>query len=127
MKIHANTPPRLFDPTGKGSYRIADCGRIELAADEQVTFVTESGGEYDVARKSWGFYATPSLNSRLPHFGLRAALVENRQGGLYVMLQERGKEAEFQAYLTGDGLRVVAWLDDPAATRAIVAKLDGAA
>ena len=58
----------------------SDCGRIALAPDEQVTFTTEAGGEYDVTRKSWGFYATPSINGRLKTFGLRAALVRNVAG-----------------------------------------------
>ena len=40
-------------------------GTVYLAPNEQLTFVTENKNRYDVARKYWGFYATPSINSRL--------------------------------------------------------------
>jgi hypothetical protein len=89
-----------------------DCARIALTADEQVTFVTDAGAEYDVARKSWGFYATPSLNGRLAHFGLRAVLVKSPLGKFYVWLVERGKEEDFQQYLAVEAHTVVGWLDD---------------
>jgi hypothetical protein len=85
-----------------------------------VTFTTAAGGEYDVARKAWGFYATPSLNGRLPDHGLRPALAANAQGRLYLLLVEAGREPEFEAYLAGESMRVVAWLDtDEAAERAV--------
>ena len=67
---------------------------IQLEPDEQVTFVTDSGSEYDVARKSWGYYATPSLNSRLAGFGLRGVLVRGDDGKAYLFLVEMGKASE---------------------------------
>jgi hypothetical protein len=111
MRIERKEPPRQFI-VGHGSViRMHDCARIELAPDEQVTFTTEAGGEYDVARKSWGFYATPSTNARLPRFGLRAALAKSWENKYFVYLVERGQEAEFQRYLDSERNRVVAWLD----------------
>lgn len=76
-----------------------------------MTFVTPEGAEYDVTRKSWGFYATPSLNGRLVGFNLRAALVKNPQGRYYVFLIERGQEQQVQQYLDQEGQRIVSWLD----------------
>ena len=116
MKIDRIDPPRRFAVGRDNAITMADCARIDLAADEQVTFTTAAGAEYDVARKSWGFYATPSLNGRLPAHGLRPALCANRAGGRYVLLVERGHEADFRAYLAAEGLEVLAWLDedDPA-------------
>ena len=73
MKFTENIPPRTFEVGGARRFLMADCGTLELDADEQITLVTESGAEYDVARKDWGFYATPSLNGRLESFGLRGA------------------------------------------------------
>jgi hypothetical protein len=104
---------------------MSDCGRVHLNPDEQVTFVTDSGGEYDVARKSWGFYATPSLNVRLPSFGLRPVLVRNAQGRYYVWLVEHGKEPEFRRYLTGEDHRVVRWLDTTVDLESLEANGDG--
>lgn len=93
---------------------LSDCGRVELGADEQVTFTTEGGGEYDVTRKDWGFYATPSMNGRLKTFGLRAALVLSTYGKLFLMLVESGKEGAFLDYVHADHQKVLCWLDDDA-------------
>ena len=90
---------------------LSDCGRVQLDANEQVTFTTESGGEYDVARKEWGFYATPSTNGRLKSFGLRAALVLSAFNKLFVVLVEEGREEAFMDYIVADRQRVLCWLD----------------
>ena len=111
MKLTPTDPPRRFRVGRLAPVELSDCGRIELAPDEQVTFTTEAGGEYDVARKSWGFYATPSLNGRLRSFGWRAALVKSQNARFYVLLVEAGKDAEFQRYLDLEGHVVVCWLD----------------
>jgi len=119
VKVVPQSPPRKFRVGNDGHVELSDCGTIELAPDEQVTFTTEAGGEYDVARKSWGFYATPSLNGRLPRFGLRPALVKGLDEKFFVMLVERGRDAEFQAYLDAEGLRLLRWLDDEAFLRGL--------
>lgn len=125
MKFKAIDPPRRFDVAGAGvRLTIADCGRVELAADEQVTFVTEGGAQYDVTRKNWGFYATPSTNGRLHSFGLRTALVRSRIGRLFVVLVERGKEDLFLEYLRDDQQRLLCWLDDDEAVSTLVRRLD---
>ena len=119
MKVDAKDPPREF-VVGHGSViRMKDCARIDLAPDEQVTFTTEGGGEYDVARKIWGFYATPSTNARLPRFGLRAALAKSWENKYFVYLVERGKEPDFQRYLESERNRIIAWLDTDEACAAL--------
>lgn len=111
MKVAPVQPPREF-VVGHGSpIRMKDCARIALDPDEQVTFTTDSGGEYDVARKNWGFYATPSLNARLPRFGLRAVLASSWEKKYFLYLVERGREAEFEQYLDRERNFVVSWLD----------------
>ena len=112
MKIQTNEPPREFEVGFGPKVTMKDCAHIELAADEQITLRTEQGGEYDVARKSWGFYATPSINGRLERFGFRTALVKNRLGQFFVMLVENGGETEFEQYLREEGLTVSGWLDE---------------
>lgn len=111
MRIQINEPPRVFEVGLGDRIEMKDCARIELAPDEQVTFTTEAGGEYDVARKDWGFYATPSLNARLEEFGLRGVLVRNRLGRYFVLLVERSKEQLFETYRASEELVVVVWLD----------------
>ncbi len=121
MKITEQNPPRVFRTGRAQPIDLHDCGRIQLAADEQVTFVTESGAEYDVARKAWGFYATPSLNGRLRQFGLRAALVKNFIGKFYVFLVEEGREEACLAYLAAEDNVLVRWLDTDESLNAIPA------
>ncbi|MDZ4252740.1 MAG: hypothetical protein U1A72_09245 [Sulfuritalea sp.] len=125
MKFEEKNPPRSFAVGNAVKFPMKDCGALRLEPDEQVTFVTESGGEYDVARKDWGFYATPSLNGRLEQFGLRGVLIRNRGTGRYfVLLVERGREALFDAYCEQENLAVIAWLDSSAALDGLAASLE---
>jgi hypothetical protein len=98
-----------------------------------LTARTASGTELDLTRKSWGYYATPSLNQRLAEHGLRAALclgvprAEGEAERMYLMLVEPGHEADFLTYLDAEEMRVVAWLDTDEAVRAAAEKLGGKA
>lgn len=113
MHIEVRDPPRRFMVgTGDLQFHMFDCAAVRLEPDEQVTFMTEDGAEYDVARKNWGFYATPSLNGRLGQFDLRGILVRNRKTGRYfVLLVKTGQEAAFERYCTQETLAIVSWLD----------------
>lgn len=110
MKITLTEPPRVFS-TGNERIKIKDCVHIKLERNEQVTFVTESGTEYDVVRKDWGYYATPSLNGRLKSFNLRGVLIKNSMGKFYILLVEQGKEDSFMEYLKAEKQKIVMWLD----------------
>jgi len=112
VKIEQKNPPRTYRCGVHGQIEIKDCARIELDPDDQVTFVTDSGTEYDVARKIWGYYATPSMNSRLPTHGLHPVLAMNGSGSYFVLLIETGHETACQEYLTEEGMTIVAHLDD---------------
>ena len=113
MQFKPLDPPRKFEVSGAGlKLELADCGSLDLNPDEQVTFTTDSGGQYDVTRKSWGFYATPSINGRLKSFGLRGALVVSKFGKIFLMLVESGKEPEFFTYINSDLQSFICWLDD---------------
>ncbi len=110
MKIAQYDPVRQFSVGHDGEIVLSHCGDVELAPDEQITFTSESGSEYDVVRKVWGYYATPSLNRRLPDHGLRPALV--RSGELiYLLLVENGAEPAFHSYLESQNMEVMLWLD----------------
>ena len=100
---------REFEAAGVRLTHVAD---VELEPGEVVTFE----GGFDVTRKEWGYYATPSLNGRLREHGLRAALVLGG-GKLYLLLLEEGSEQAFEDYLREQELRVVAWLDSDEAVR----------
>lgn len=92
---------------------ISDCGSVELESDEMLTFLTTDKNEYDVVRKNWGFYATPSLNGRLQEFSLRGVLTRNIITNLYfIFLVESGKEELFEEYRIQEKMEVVTWLDN---------------
>lgn len=114
MKIQTITPPRQFTTGRRKDVQMRDCAHIRLGPDEQVTLLTGAGAEYDVARKSWGFYATPSINGRLAGFGLRAALLRSTIGRYFLVLIEDGHEAEYAAYLRSEHLTEVCRLDEDA-------------
>jgi hypothetical protein len=125
MQFKPLYPPRKFEVTGAGiKLDLSDCGSIELKPDEQVTFTTDSGGQYDVTKKSWGFYATPSINGRLKSFGLRGALVVSKFGKIFLMLVEAGKESEFFTYINSDLQNFICWLDDDQEVQRIIRLLE---
>ena len=125
MEFHPKQPPREFEVGFDKKGVIRDCGNMHLAPDEQITFVTEDGKEYDVTRKDWGFYAGPSLNGRLAGFKLRAVLVKNRVGRYFVMLVEKGKEVSFESYVREEPLQIISWLDTNEALASLETKVKG--
>ena len=118
MNIQHNNPPREFPVNLQEGIVLKDCAHIELAPDEQVTFVKATGSEYDVAAKAWGYYATPSINGRLRRFNLRTTLVYGK-GLLYVMLVDKNCEEEFHDYLSAEKLELLCWLDEDDTIKAV--------
>lgn len=113
MEFQPKSPPREF-PVGYPDRPIIlkDCGRLYLNQDEQITFTTKDGKEYDVCRKNWGFYATPSTNGRLKKFGFKTVLVNSSTGLYYLWLVDEQKISEFEVYAKNELHEVVCWLDD---------------
>jgi hypothetical protein len=111
MKFEEKNPPRHYRAGFENPVTIADCGRAFLESDEQITFCAGTS-EYDVTRKDWGYYATPSLNGRLPSFGLKSFLARNREGRFYILLVHEGKEEDFQEYCRDEKLQPLLCLSD---------------
>ena len=113
MKIDELSPIRKFSVGEKKSkITIKHCANIYLESDEQVTFCTKEGKEYDIVKKNWGYYATPSINQRLKSFGYKTALVKNLNDMLYIMIVDENKIAEFESYLSKESQKIIQWLDD---------------
>jgi len=113
MKIQENHPPRAF-AVGHADHPIIlhDCAHISLENDEQITLKGPAGSELDITRKSWGYYAMSSLNSRLLNFGLHTVLVRSiGDNKFFILLVEAGKEAEFETYLAETRQEIITWLD----------------
>ncbi|MSO74208.1 MAG: hypothetical protein EXQ99_03520 [Alphaproteobacteria bacterium] len=111
MDVREKTPPRRFAVGHPDApINLTHCADIALDPDEQVTFVTQSGTEFDVVRKAWGYYAASSLDTRLPAHGLRPVLC--RSGARrYFLLAEKDRLAEFHTYLRSQSMEIIAWLD----------------
>jgi hypothetical protein len=112
LKITITDPPRIFHVGIDKSIQVSDCGRICLEPGEQVTFVTAEGKEHDFAAKSWGFYATPSVNGRLAKQGFKTALVKNSFGKYYIMVVDSDRMEQFLKYLRAEKQEIVEWLDE---------------
>jgi len=120
MEIHPIVPPRAFETGFEIKRTILDCARVHLLPDEQVTFMTEDGAEYDLCRKDFGFYATPSLNARLPRCGLRPVLVRNRENHCFLLLVEQGREPLFDRYCADERMQILGWLDTDEAIESLL-------
>ena len=98
MKIVEKIRPRKFK-VGVGDKKIylKHCANIYLKKNEQITF-KNLNKEYDVVKKDWGFYATPSINDRLKRFGFRTFIVKNSYGNIYIFLVDKKKIIEFKKY-----------------------------
>ena len=111
MKIKRIEPARRFLVGRRAPIECAHVADIELDHNQLVTFRAAGGVEHDVSRTSFGFYATQSMNGRLPAHNLRPALVRNEMQRYYVLLVETGKEDVFNAYIDAGADELVAWLD----------------
>lgn len=119
MEIDKRTPPRTFTIGQNADIVIRQVADVRLDADEQITLVGDTGSPYDIVRKSWGYYATPSINGRLRAHGLRAALARNAANKVFLLLVETGREDAFHAYLATERQEVICWLDQDDSLRTI--------
>jgi hypothetical protein len=112
MKFNIKKVPRIFSPKKDNSINISDFGDIFLNPNEQISFVTSTGKRHDFVAKDWGFYSTPSINSRLKIEGFKTALVKNAVGQIYIMTIEVDKLDFFQKYCEIEKQFVIEWLDE---------------
>ena len=88
---------RIYKPSPK-SKPIKDCARISLSTNEQVTFLSH-GSNYDFCKKSWGFYASPSINQRLINEGFSCYLIKNKHKKKYFVVVNNSKKNMFKNFL----------------------------
>ena len=71
--------------------------KIFLKKNEQIT-LTKKNIEYDIVRKNWGFYVTPSFQNRLKRFGLEVILINSKKD-YYICIVEIKKKKNFKQFL----------------------------
>ena len=107
MKIKKKKKPRKFKVNvGKKNIELKDTAEIHLKKNEQITF-KYLNTEYDVAKKDWGYYATPSINDRLKKFGFRTFLIKNKKSKIYIFLVHRNKMKSFRKYCKEDNQKIL--------------------
>lgn len=111
MKTIFNKISREFSVGCKKDIVIKDQGKIYLSDNEQITLMTSKNNEFDIVKKDWGYYATPSLNGRLKKFNLRSVLVRNESDQYYILMVERGLEDSFKQYIHEEKQKIICWLD----------------
>ena len=102
---------RKFKPSKFSKIVLKDCGKIFLNNNEQVTFSNNSKkkSNYDVTKKDWGYYATPSINNRLKKNNFVSYIVRNNSNFFYIMLVYKDKKKLFLKYLKKEELRIIPW------------------
>ena len=110
MKTEFKARPRIFNVN---ECDFKDFGKIVLAENEMVSFLSDTGKEIDITAKSWGYYLGPSLNARLAYEGYKAALVINQYNKIFIMIVDIAKIEGFKNYLKDNhDNRVLCWLDE---------------
>lgn len=105
---------RKFVVGTKKKITLKDVGSLYLKNNENITIVNKNKKkEYDICKKSWGFYGTPSLNKRLTKFGYKAALVKNLKFNTYtILIVDTDKKYNFYKYLKSQSIFIVCWFDN---------------
>lgn len=70
---------------------------INLKPDQQITLINGKS-EYDIAKKNWGFYVTPSIQKRLKMFNLEVYLISKSKNYLLCLVKKNKKEL-FKSFL----------------------------
>ena len=89
---------------------LKEVAKISLKHNEMVTFFNGKV-EYDIVKKNWGYYATPSINSRLLKFGLKTCIIKSKvTNNIFIILVHKNKKKQFNKYLKDEKCKIIKWL-----------------
>ena len=98
---------RVFQPTKNKKIFLKHVANIDLKNNELVTFI-DKNDEYDVVKKSWGYYATPSINKRLANNNFLTFLVKNKAtNDLFIFLVKKNKVQLFENFKKKNNYKIV--------------------
>ena len=102
---------RKFKPSKNSSFFITEKAKIFLENNEQITMVDKFKNEYDVVKKNWGYYATPSINKRLIKNNYHTYLVKNKiNNTIFLHLVNKKKKKQFYNYLKKHKIKILKWI-----------------
>jgi hypothetical protein len=97
----------------KNKINLFNKAHISLKDNEFITFIEKKKiktKQYDVVKKNWGYYATPSINKRLKFYGYSTVIIKNLYGKYFVCIVNEDKIRDFYQYLKNDRQKIVLWL-----------------
>ena len=102
---------RKFKPSPHSKIILKDCGKIFLNNDELVSFCSKNNNNsnYEITKKNWGFYATPSINKRLKNNNFETFIVVNKFKDFFIMIVYKNKKKLFLDNLKKNQLKKVPW------------------
>ena len=110
MNINHKLPQRIFKVGSNKQIEISHSADIQLEDNEQITLVSQSGTEFDIVRKNWGYYLAPSLNVRLRKKGFWTVLVKQRKK-IFLLIVNKKKQKLFKNYIKLENYKIIKWLD----------------
>ena len=80
--------------------------KIKLNDNEQVSFVgKKSKTNYEICKKNWGYYISPSIDKRLKDYGHVVYITKNKDGQVYLMAVDLKKINKFILYCKKEKLK----------------------
>tara|TARA_Y100001970_G_scaffold53704_1_gene68065 strand:- start:7462 stop:7803 length:342 start_codon:yes stop_codon:yes gene_type:complete len=110
LKVHKKKKPRIFLVSKKNKIYLKDVGKINLENNENLTITSNNKKNYEICRKDWGYYATPSINERLKKNGFKTALVKQKKK-YFILLVDKRKIRSFNNYCKIESYKIIKWLD----------------
>ncbi len=110
MRVVKKKIPRKFLVSKKNNIILKDVGKVFLNNNENLSLIGNNNKTYEICRKDWGYYATPSINFRLRKNGFKTALIKQNKK-LFVVIVDKNEMKSFNNYRKIENYKLVKWLD----------------
>ena len=92
LKIIKKGKHRIYNVAAGKNIKLKCVGDIFLKNDELITF-RDKKKEFDITKKNWGYYATPSIDKRLKNYGYSTAIIQNKiSKNIFIVLVDKKKK-----------------------------------
>ena len=75
-----------------------------------MSLIGNNNKTYEICRKDWGYYATPSINFILIKNGFKTAIIKKKKK-LFVVIVDKNEMKSFNNYRKIENYKLVKWLD----------------
>ena len=89
----------------KENIKIYEKAKIELNQNEQISFIDKNGCDiYEICKKTWGFYLSPSINKRLKNYNHKIYLTKDKFNKVFIMAVSLNQIKKFKFYCKSENL-----------------------